>query len=286
MRRDRGSGAAREQMTHCRSKAILPTKVGGVARSHFAGSIRCLLACTMLLPSAAHAQFEPQTPTGSRISKDPEAVEPQAARLIEKDFATCVFSRNPELVTDFLAKTDPGSTGLPDLGFPNDEVVEAFGMVDCLGDANRASQSDSSMAINVRRMRSLVAEEAYLARHDSALVISDGGEEVLSNRVFSSSNNAEVADDARVKAAIADCVIFNAPTHADALLRTAPASEAERQAVQALIPALSNCIVEGQEVTLTAVSIRAIVADGLWARSYYGAAANDAAPASAAAPNK
>ncbi len=68
----------------------------------------------------------------------------------------------------------------------------------------------------------------------------------------------------------ADCITFADVTGADALLRTGPATNDEGAAVRKLMPALSACVVAGQNLALTPSSIRSVVADGMWSRYHYG----------------
>ena len=70
--------------------------------------------------------------------------------------------------------------------------------------------------------------------------------------------------------AYADCVVFNATTEAHALIHTDVASKEERTAINAIVPALGSCLSAGSQMKLDVASIRALVADGLWARMEYG----------------
>lgn len=51
---------------------------------------------------------------------------------------------------------------------------------------------------------------------------------------------------------------------------TQPATREETAAIKEIVPALGRCIPAGKEMKLDVESIRAFVAEGLWARSYYG----------------
>lgn len=242
-----------------------------------------LVVAGLVSASPAFAQLEPYTPTGSRVARGPEAVDPKLARRMQKDIGRCVYSRHPELADRFLQSSDLNGADFHRLGVPAEDLRDDFSMGDCLGWAMTASQSEASLSIRFSGLRTLLAEEAYLDRHDGPLILPEGSEEFLSSRFFSAPLESE---DSRMVSMFADCVIFNAAAEADKVLRTAPASDEESAAVRALVPALSGCLMEGQELELTAASVRAIVADGLWSRSHYGASANSMFAGSQTAPDK
>ena len=119
------------------------------------------------------------------------------------------------------------------------------------------------MALNDASLRSLLAEEAYLAKFKSAAALPEGA-------VENSDRHYVAIGEAKAKAeglgAYSDCLTFRDTAGADAVMRTMPGSPEERQAARALAPVLGACLTQGQTISLTPTNIRAILADGLWNR--------------------
>ncbi len=212
-------------------------------------------------------ELEPETRLGSRIAQKPETMDLDAARQMRKHFARCIYERHAKLADRYLVSSDPTDVDFDMLGIGSDDLHDQFSLSECLTRAMTINQSKVLMRFDQRLLRPLLAEEAYLKQNKQALSLTTDAEIYLSGRRFVSASM-----DTRAKAlgAFADCVIYQAPAVSDAMLRAKPASSDESKAVQALVPALSACIVEGQQVSLTADTIRSLVAEGLWARSHYG----------------
>ncbi len=117
-------------------------------------------------------------------------------------------------------------------------------------------------------LRNLLAEELYLSGNSKSISIPQGGQESVA-RVYVTPNPSVAA--ALALADFADCITFADPADADALLRTGPATADERADVGGLMPALSACVVAGQNLTLTPGSIR-FRGRGrcMWSRYHYG----------------
>ena len=73
----------------------------------------------------------------------------------------------------------------------------------------------------------------------------------------------------------ADCVVANDPNSADYYFRAPADSDAEKQALQSLSPALGPCLPAGQRVTLQPALLRMWLGEALW----HAAAHNAPAPA-------
>lgn len=219
------------------------------------------------LPAAAQDNYRP---TGTRISQAPQRAEPAVARRLMKSTARCVYRRNEATALVFLRATDPVSAPFEVLGNSYDAIEGRLNLGECMGEATMLEQTQGQMAIPSRALRASLAEESYLARHQTALVHASDAPEILTNRPFRASENEAQA---RGLAAFADCVVFHAPAEADALLRASVGTDDERAKARMLVPALSQCLTAGQEADLSTGGIREMVADGLWARSEYGAAA-------------
>lgn len=213
--------------------------------------------------------LESEQRVGSRIAKGPETVRADLVRKMQKGLARCIYRRHQELADRYLLSSDPINVDFELLGIEIRDLHDKFSLSKCLSDAMRENQSTVSMKFDLRLFRPLLAEEAYLDRNRQPLLLSADADEFLSDRIFVSTG-----DLARAKgvAAFADCVVYHAPADSDALLRTGPASVDENEAVRKLVPGLSKCLVEGQEVSLTPLRIRTLVAEGLWARSHHSSA--------------
>lgn len=238
------------------------------------GNRASLLIGTLLLAGlsavAAQAQERPYRPTGTRISQEPERANPNAARELMKSTARCVYRRHEAAALEFLRVTDPVNAPLSVLGDSYDAIEGRLTIGECMGEATSLEQTQSYMAVQSRALRASLAEEAYLARQQVPLVLPADAPEILDTRFFRA---GDLEVQARGLAAFADCVVYHAPTEADALARAAVGSDNERARARALVPAISQCLVEGQEANLTTGGIREMVADGLWSRTEYGATA-------------
>lgn len=62
----------------------------------------------------------------------------------------------------------------------------------------------------------------------------------------------------------AQCVVAQEPAASFAVVKTDPTTSAERQAFNAVAPALSNCIIEGKTVALDTAAVRRLLAIGLY----------------------
>lgn len=241
----------------------------------------CLVVTSALLvPNVSHAQsseLEPKAVTGSRILQKPEQLDIDLVRVMQKDFGKCIYRKEAVLADRFLLFSDPVSVDFDALGFEVEDLedlIEKFSMSDCLNATMRANQSETLLKFDMRLLRPLLAEEAYLEAFDTPFMLPEDAPEFVIERVFVTSNNLQKA---KSLGAFSDCVVYQSVSEADALLRSRPSSSQEMKSIKALIPALSACVVDGQEVKLTPASIRSIVAEGLWTRSYYTGSRNESA---------
>ena len=231
------------------------------------GWATAVLVCGVWLPAAAQDQ---EGSADSRISRDQAKANNDKARRAMKDVARCVYRREPDLSEKFLANSDPEGINHEGFGVNSDDFVEKMKLDSCLGTIMHDLQNTMTLHIRPISLRSYLAEESYLKSVEEPLRMTEEDNEVLANRFF----RATASSAARYRAAFADCVVFNSPDLSDALMRTRITTDAETKAVQALVPALSKCLLDGQETELTVQTIRALVAEGLWARIEYGGKAS------------
>jgi len=237
----------------------------------------CLGVATSLIAASVQAQQETEPQTGTRFRAEPERMKtnPKSndadnSRRIAKKFGQCLFDRRTKQSIALLTVSDYWAIDYGNLGEAQYLLENRILMEDCLGRVGRGGLGGIGMTISNTIIRGGLVEAAYLEVYndeDKPIVISDSEPEVLPNRFFVS---GPTNYDARAIASLSDCVVFNAPAQAHAIIHTEPASDEERAAVMAIVPALGNCLTAGNELRLDETSIRGFVADGLWARMHYG----------------
>ncbi len=201
--------------------------------------------------------MEPERQLGTRAIQRPETIEGEKAGEINKDFAECVYKRSKAAADQLLASGDPLNTPSIEWGDEDDKGSQFTGHA-CLG--NWASLRNMSLEISPWTFRAMMAEEAYLARFRQPAVLAANAQEATGRTLQGVDLRAVGMME------LADCITFRDTPAADALLRTTPQSAAERDAAVALAPVVSACLLEGQSFRVTPQSIRALAADGLWAR--------------------
>ncbi len=230
-----------------------------------------------MMAAPLHAQTEPEAQTGSRLKAErkqsktnSKSYDRDETRRVAKRFGRCLFDRRKEQSIKLLSVSDYLTIDYGQLGEAEYLLTNRILMEDCLGRAGRSALRGIGMTISNTAIRTALVEEAYLDIHrdeNEPISIDPDAPEVLPNRYLVPGNTHE---DARATASFADCVVYQAPSQAHAILHTKPTTAEEKEAVMAIVPAVGRCIPDGKEMRLDVASIRAIVADGLWARSYYG----------------
>lgn len=231
------------------------------------GGIGIAAAATALACAPLSAQLKPEVPTGSLVKQAPTKVSSKDARFIQKEVARCIISHARPKAEAVLVHSDPASIDYAGAGIDAKKAADALWLSECLGEAATLDMNAISMRIPTPLLRNLLAEELYLSGNSKPISIPQGGQESVA-RVYVTPESQRGA--ALALADFADCITFADPADADALLRTGPATADERAVVGRLMPALSACVVAGQNLTLTPGSIRSVVADGMWSRYHYG----------------
>ncbi|MEO1730712.1 MAG: hypothetical protein AAFR64_08240 [Pseudomonadota bacterium] len=236
-----------------------------------------LCFASLSLAGPLHAQ-EYEAPTGTRMKEKKERPKTRPkknqddaeARLLVNRFGKCIFDRRKEQSVQLLSVSDYKAIDYQNLGSGEFILTNQVLMDDCLGRARRGGITGMAMTFSNIVLRNALTEAAYLdtySKRETPIEISEDAPEFLANRFFVQGATYE---DARVSASLADCVVHREPALAHAILYTKPGSDDEKEAVMAIVPAVSGCIPSGIELRLNVKSIRAFVADGLWARIYYG----------------
>lgn len=224
---------------------------------------------SLALPAISAAQqgsagrIRPEAETGSRIRTKPVAENPERIGQMIKGVGRCVYQGNGRKADNLLATSDTESLSGKEFGFRSSGQDDQFGISDCMAYQTIGTELKTQLQFSMIRIRAMMAEEAYLKRFGAPPALPVGAVEDAPRTYFSTGPNLAKA---RSLAAFADCVVFRDTRGADAVLRTPPGTMEERKAAMALAPVLGPCLVQGQEVALTPIAIRAIVADGLWAR--------------------
>jgi hypothetical protein len=213
------------------------------------------------LPVPAQAQIlEPESQTGSILPVKPRALDPTETAIIRKGFAQCIYRRAKRKALDLLAHSDMETIDLPAAGIRN--LTKELSLDDCLGEQARMDQATLGLKFPVTNLRDLLAEEAYLATNRVAPVVAADAAPI----VFKPVSTGNALESAQALTTFADCTVRQNAAGADALLRTTPASQAERAAAGALAPTLGQCLVAGQKLTLKPANIRALMAFAMWSR--------------------
>ncbi|RGP40660.1 hypothetical protein BPTFM16_00947 [Altererythrobacter insulae] len=233
---------------------------------------RCVLFSALAISVAvpASAQLDPEAATGSRFLQDPATLDPDLVRQMTKDFGECLYDGREKQSDALLAASDYLAIDYENIGDASKMLSDRKFLNFCLGRAMTVRQRKVGMTISNKAIRTALVEAAYLDQYrdrDEPIELPESAPEVLPNRFFV---EGESVDDARAIASFSDCIVLNAPKEAHVIVHTDPASKEERAAINEIVPALGGCLPSGREMELTLESIRAMVADGLWARSYYG----------------
>ena len=230
-----------------------------------------------LWSGVAYAQLDSTRETGSHIYTEPrQADDPALVARYSKAVARCTYQRmGDEAIGRFLAASDPKTIDAERGDVPMRRVIRATeGCMNARYEDYNADMRSARLMMSVSspRMRALLMEEAYLDHHGRALEIAPEAGELTRRTFVSTGDNLASAQGV---ARYADCVVYRQSRAADQLLRTEPGSADEAAKAQALAPVLGECLIDGPTIEFTPGSIRALVADGLWARATYGSQATN-----------
>ncbi len=245
------------------------------------------------MPSAVQAQSNDNdyTPLNSRIRRDrqfPTAplhfVDPaqlgaatrDRGQSMEDQFARCIYDRSNEKALDLLARTDFGFNRFDQIGLANNEVMDRYPIQTCLRRVTRSHQTGARLRYTPASMREWYLQEAYLDAYPDGATWAVAGNVIGERSYPLSANNPAV----RSVMDFSDCVVAQSPSAADLFFRTAPGSELESQAISNIVPLLSACIPDGQQLDISPQTLRLWIGESLWH------AANNNAPAPAENPQE
>ena len=227
-----------------------------------------LLACAVAAPVAAKPAsggMQPEAQIGTRFLKKPTGVNPREAGIERKNFGRCIYGRIPDRVDKLLENSDPEGIEYYAADTTPERFWQSIGKDNFCGGLNSAASDHRQLTMSTTAFRSLMLEEAYLARFQQPPALPADATEVANRRYMT-----EGATSARALGQFADCLAFRDTARADALLRTMPGSDEEKAAARAMAPTLGACLMRGQTLTLNTANVRAFAADGLWTRYVRG----------------
>jgi hypothetical protein len=217
------------------------------------------------LSSPAHAQVNPDIQLGSKIPVRPEKPDPVKDGLVRDRYVSCAYGPHQKQIDGLLDISDPLTVDFEGAGIEESKMFRQWNIRECFvmqGDAVQSSISFSPSAF-----RYMMLEAAYLRAHTKTPVNYENW--VAKPRDYVTTG--EMLPTAKALGIMSDCIASQDPVNADKLLRTASGTKAEKEAAVALVPALSACIVAGQQLQLKPANIRGFAADGMWQRFVAGA---------------
>lgn len=238
-----------------------------------AASVTGLAMAMFAIPAPVLAQdddrgLDPAMQVGTRFLLEPESVEAQTARYLQKRIANCIYNRHEEVVGRVLANSDFYQIDYDAVGIASDALFDDLEMSHCMGRVMQGRYRELYMRFQNSTIRNLLAEEAYLATVDGPTVSIAGGDSEIPDRFAGRRVHRQVSQMAQ----LTDCIVYGAPVAADAMLRSRPGSEDEAEAVGQLASRFVECAESDEGLTVSASLLRQMMADGLWARSTASAA--------------
>lgn len=231
----------------------------------FCAALAALAALSSTQAKPSREPMKPESQVGTRFQTKPTQVNPEEAGVVRKSFARCLYNRAPARVDKLLENSDPEGIEYFAAGTTAERFRSDVGIDYCLHFESAASDA-RQLTMSNTAFRSAMLEEAYLARFKTAPALPEDATEIISDRRYIT----EGSTSARALGRFADCLIFHSAADADALLRTMPGSDGEKQAARAMAPALGGCLMRGQTLSLNTANVRAFAADGLWTRFVRG----------------
>lgn len=174
--------------------------------------------------------------------------------------ARCLWNTSNEDGLDLLRRTDFGFMSFEQIGIPNDEIGDHYVIDTCLTRVARNANSSVMLRFDAPSMRQWYIQAAYFDYYEDGPTWIRPGYSVDERSYPLSGDNIPV----QVAMNFADCLVAQDPHGADYLFRTAQGSDEEMDAIRALVPAMSPCLPEGQEMEIDPNAIRVWVGEGLW----------------------
>lgn len=233
-----------------------------------AASVTGLAMAMLAIPAPVLAQdddpgLDPAMQVGTRFLLEPESVDAQTARYLQKRIANCIYNRQEETVERLLANSDFYQIDYDAVGIAPDSLFDDLEMSHCMGRVMQGRYRELYMRFQHSTIRNLLAEEAYLATVDARSVSEDVADSEIPDRFGSRRVHRQVSQ----MAELTDCIVYGASGAADAILRSRPGSDEEMEAIGQMVPRFVECADSNEGLTVSPSLLRQMVADGLWARS-------------------
>ena len=209
----------------------------------------------------------PDIQTGTRFARAAETAQESDARQMQKRIARCVFFGNKDEVRELLANSDFDRIDFAATSFTGEEFFDQIDFSQCIGRAMKQSQYKVWVQMQYSTLRNLLAEEVYLKDNKDAPVLAEGAPTLIKDRFAFTRGGPR----AGVMAEVSDCVTYRNGAGAHAFLDSVPGNKGETEALEALWPTLLTCLETEDPPELSTSMLRMMIADGMWARSYYGA---------------
>jgi hypothetical protein len=251
------------------------------------GKLAAALAVLSMLaaPLAAQTNDNDYTPLNTRIRHDrqfplsppPNFVPPEKMGKVERDltrsmanqFSRCLFRRSQSDSLALLDKTDFGFVNFSQIGMDGEKAMKIYGFHDCLGRVAEANNTGVAMRFYPMNLRQWLIQAAYLNAYPHGPTWLKPGY-VMEARSYPLSATVPTV---HAFMDLADCIVTSDPFNADYFYRTMPGSDAEKEALGALVPSVGPCLPQGMQMRLQPEELRNWMGEGLWQ------AANHSVPA-------
>jgi len=214
------------------------------------GVAGALAAIPGVLAAAAPREAE----TGTRIPTPKPVTIPDRTGLSDADrarialvaFGECAVARSPKLARQLVTThaDDPAA----------EKLLVSMATPDCL--------REGEMRMSSMLMRGAVFVGLYRSAYGRAQPALPADPTNFQDEV---GNVAEVAARQHIiLREFGDCVVRAAPEQSRALLLAAPTGKAEQSAFGAIIPKLGPCLVEGNNVTFSKITLTGVIGEALF----------------------
>jgi hypothetical protein len=227
----------------------------------------CVLLAILVSPPV-QAQLKSSTPTGSHLRVPPKTLSIQQVRTLQHDFAVCVVKQNHALASQYVLDRDGALfptkyRGLldPDCLFKSDAVAASADAVGMEMNDPRLALADALIAaesgqITADRVASATSPKAMTV--DPVLYQPKPG---AKPEILAELQKSQAEVEARIRLyKFGECVVRKNPADANQLVRSEINSADEKAAFQALMPAFSDCLDKGVEITFSEEVLRGVVA--------------------------
>lgn len=186
------------------------------------------------------------------VAAPPVPAQPQDARVALAKFAACMWNQQGYKIDKWLNEEISDES-------QGEHFVALINSSDCDIDAPAVSLKFKGTLI-----RGSFYELMYLKDFGNRSAVESFTDISPVSYAKVGSSNGLAGSKYQLSVALGDCTVRAAPAAARQLLLTKLASAQESAAIQSLVPFLSTCIPQGQQMNLTTSSIRGAIAESLY----------------------